>query len=871
MRAVSPEDTPRGNHAQAAAEALAEVGRELVATLDLSRVMQLIVSTVLRLHDCKSAALYRLDPASGELRCMATAGRADPAAWTGQVLMAGQGVAGRAIATGRPVFSADLLADPNITVPGWLRQFAQATGDRAIVAVPLTVRGETIGALGVGDDVGRAFTDPDVRLLTAFAAQAALALENARLFDAERRRRRESEVLTAVSRELIGSVGLEELADRIASSVLVLLGVQRALLYRCDSESGALTCIAVAGAGDPARWIGKVLPAGFGVAGLALADRRPVMSANPLRDPRVRLPEWAREVLAEQGPPSVLALPLVVDERPLGALLLDSPPGRSLPDADIQLALAFAAQAALALDKDRRYRQARATAAALGESEARYRQLVEGSVQGIWIHENFVIRFANRRVAEIFGRPSPDRLVGTDLRELAAPHERARLERYRAARLRGEPAPVRYEWEGIRADGAAVWLENVSTVVSWDGQPAILATLLDVTEVRRLEEQLRQAQKMEAIGRLAGGVAHDFNNLLTIISGRTELLLVRLPAGSQARRDAELIHETAGRAADLTRRLLAFSRGQMLMPTVLDLRDVVEGMVPMLRRLIREDVDLSLDLRDGRGWVYADRGQVEQVVLNLSANACDAMPGGGRLTLAVEAVELDEAYARAHVGARPGPHVRLAVGDTGAGMTAEVRAHLFEPFFTTKEPGKGTGLGLATVYGIVKQSDGHIGVSSEPGAGTTFEIYLPRVEAPAATIAAEPATSRGGEETILLVEDEPEVRSLARDLLEAAGYLVLEASDGEDALRVVEQREGPIHLLVTDVVMPRMSGPELAGLLVRARPELKVLYVSGYIAAEIADLGVLEPGVHFLPKPFTPVGLARKVREVLDAPGPGVP
>ena len=389
-------------------------------------------------------------------------------------------------------------------------------------------------------------------------------------------------------------------------------------------------------------------------------------------------------------------------------------------------------------------------------------------------------------------------------------------------------------------------------------------------ELAQTQGQLEQAQKMDAIGRLAGGVAHDFNNLLTVILGRTEMLLQPLPPENPMRRGIELIQRTAGRAADLTRQLLAFSRKQVLEATVLDLNAVAADMRDMLGRLIGEDIALVTSPSLELGRVKADRGQIEQVVMNLAVNARDAMPQGGRLIIETENVDLDAEYVRRHVGARPGPHVMLAVSDSGVGIPREIERHIFEPFFTTKEPGKGTGLGLATVYGIVKQSGGYIECDSEPGRGTTFRIYLPRVDVPAPGVErlGRPADAAGGTETILLVEDEEGVRELARDILRATGYTVIEARDGAEALLLSERHQGPLDLLLTDVVMPRMSGRELAERLTPLRPDLSVLYMSGYTDDAVIRHGVLGAGTAFLQKPFTPAILVGRVRETLDLSRP---
>ncbi len=386
-------------------------------------------------------------------------------------------------------------------------------------------------------------------------------------------------------------------------------------------------------------------------------------------------------------------------------------------------------------------------------------------------------------------------------------------------------------------------------------------------EHRQLETQFLQSQKMEAVGQLAGGIAHDFNNLLTIITGYSQLILDRLSSGDGLREKVEEIKKAADRAASLTRQLLAFSRRQVLQPQVVDLSHVVANLDKMLRRLIGEDIDLVALCPPGVGRVKVDPGQIEQVILNLAVNARDAMPQGGKLTIETANVELDESYAGNHVAVKTGPYVMLAVSDTGHGMDRETQARIFEPFFTTKEQGKGTGLGLSTVYGIVKQSGGNVWVYSEPGKGATFKIYLPRVvEAPQPKFEVKPPEAGlRGTETILLVEDEAAVRLLVRGTLEQNGYDVLDAGSGAEALVMANERKQPIHLLVTDVVMPGMSGREAAQQVTLAHPETRVLYMSGYTDDAVVRHGVLESSAAFVQKPFTPDSLLRKIREVLDA------
>jgi len=395
---------------------------------------------------------------------------------------------------------------------------------------------------------------------------------------------------------------------------------------------------------------------------------------------------------------------------------------------------------------------------------------------------------------------------------------------------------------------------------------------LDITGVKRSaaalgrsEEQLRHAQKMDAVGRLAGGVAHDLNNVLSVVLSYTDMILEDLKTDDLMRADIEEVRTAGKRAADLTRQLLTLSRQEVFVPKVIDLNQVIGGMEKMLGRLLGADVEMTLLPAVRLGKVKADPGQVEQIVMNLVVNARDAMPRGGKLFVQTNNTELDEAYAGEHLGVTAGPHVMLAITDTGLGMDRETQAQIFEPYFTTKEKGKGTGLGLSIVFGIVKQSGGHIWVYSEPGKGTTFKAYFPRTDAKPETISSQPPAleSGRGSETILLVEDDEQVRAVTRGILRRRGYTVLEAPGAGEALLVVEQYGAKIHLLVTDVVLPRMSGPQLVERIRSSRPDIKVLFMSGYTDEAIVQHGILDSGVTFLQKPITPDALARKVREAL--------
>jgi PAS domain S-box-containing protein len=472
-------------------------------------------------------------------------------------------------------------------------------------------------------------------------------------------------------------------------------------------------------------------------------------------------------------------------------------------------------------------------------------------------------------LCQIFGfeNDEPFQDVRAFLRRHVHADDQMRADRARA-KLLDEGGSDEIEVRYLRPDGQARILQirrrAMRTVAG--RVTKIVGTIQDVTELKRLEEQFRQAQKMEAVGQLAGGVAHDFNNLLTVINGMSELAFHQMRRDDPSRELIAEVLKAGERAAALTRQLLAYSRKQVLQPQILDVNVLLGELSKMLLRLIGENIGLRLEVDAALGRVKVDPGQFEQAVINLAVNARDAMPGGGRLTIETRNAELNESYVEQHPDAKPGRYVLVAVSDTGHGMDAATRARIFEPFFTTKGPGRGTGLGLAMVYGFVKQSGGHIDAESDVGRGTTFKVYLPRTDetVPFGRSSQDLVMLPAGAETILLVEDQDAVRNFARHVLLAEGYTVLEARDGEEASRVAQQCQGPIHLLVTDVVMPRMSGPHLAELLAQDRPELRVLFVSGHADEAVARCGVPEAGGAFLQKPFNPIQLARKVREVLD-------
>jgi len=500
-------------------------------------------------------------------------------------------------------------------------------------------------------------------------------------------------------------------------------------------------------------------------------------------------------------------------------------------------------------------------------AEERFRQLVENIHQVYFLcgPSGVPIHYISRSYEKVWGA-TRESLYMEPLSWIAAilPEDREAVENLLRTRADG----FEKEYRIRRPDGAVRWIRaRFFPIEGKDGGLERLAGVAeDITDIKQIQLQLQQAQKMESVGRLAGGVAHDFNNLLTAIVGYSEFLMLSLPPGDKRREDVEQIRKAGERASALTRQLLAFSRQQVLQLQVLDCNALVADLEKMLQRIIGEDVELATLLGPETGLVKGDPGQIEQVLLNLVVNAKDAMPNGGRITIETHNVDLKEDYDRVHLQIKPGAYVMLAVTDTGTGMDSTTLSHLFEPFFTTKEQGKGTGLGLATVYGIVKQSGGGIYVYTEPGHGTTFKVYLPRVEGGAPSVAAAiPAARFTGSETILLVEDDELVRTYIHRVLFERGYTVLVAADPATAIGLCERYESPIRLLLTDVIMPQMHGPDLVKRLSPGRPEMKVIYMSGYTDTTVTHRELVDEGVNFLQKPLVPDVLARKVREVLDS------
>ncbi|MBN1630284.1 MAG: PAS domain S-box protein, partial [Thermoleophilia bacterium] len=591
--------------------------------------------------------------------------------------------------------------------------------------------------------------------------------------------------------------------------------------------------------------------------GRAIREKRTFVSEGPFRTPVGHVPIS-----------SFLAVPIVCHDETIGLLSVANKAG-GYSDRDSELLERIVKKISPVLDarlqRDLQERRRIIAEADLRESEEKYRLLVAHAAEAIFVLQDDVIKFPNPKTLEMSGY-SVEELAEIPFLTHVHPLDRDTVLDGHSKMLAGEWPQSVQQFRLVDKRGRQVWVQLTATAVLWEKKPGILCMMRDVTHERKLEAQIAQAQKMEAVGRVAGGVAHDFNNMLTVILGNTELALRNMSSSDPLREELQEIDETARRSADLTAQLLAFARAQTIAPKVLGLNDAVSGMLEMLRRLIGEDIDLAWRPGAGLWQVKMDPSQIDQVVANLCVNARDAIEGVGKVTIETGNVSFDEAYCADHPGFFPGDYVLLAVSDDGCGMDDDARAHLFEPFFTTKGVGQGTGLGLATVYGVVKQNSGFINTYSEPGLGTTFKLYFPRFEGEVAEPQAPRGveTALGGTETVLIVEDEKSILNLGSRILKALGYNVLAARTPGDALAQTEAHPGPIHLVVTDVVMPEMNGRILAERLAAMKPGLKCLFMSGYTANVIAHRGVLDEGVRFIQKPFSTNAFAMKVRQALD-------
>ena len=797
---------PRASEKLLAAQSLLLEMIESAAPLD--EVLRRLALFLDRRNPARRCCLFVLDPEAASLRVSAAPGLDPKFGRALDALPVGSGVTGAAIESGKPVFVRDLEAEP---AAGGSREQPLEHGFRACWSTPiLSAAGAALGAVTLYYGRPHRPGVNETALVEAAARVAAIAIER-RAAGAAR------EALSERFRALIES----------ASDIVSILDAEGAIRYVSPSTERIL------GYG-PDELVGS---SGF--------DR-----VHPDDLPRAR--RAFQKALDRPGacPP----MERKFRRRDGSSIVLEITANNRLADPAIGGVIVTGQD--VTGRKDAREE--------LLASQDRYRELFENANDIVYTHDLTGMLTSLNKAAEALTGYSREEALGLNVLAIVAPEHRPVAREMMDRKIGGE-AKTTYELDILSKDGARFSLEVSTRLIFQTGKPvAIQGIARDVTERRRFESHLLQSHKMEAIGRLAGGVAHDFNNLLTVITGYSQWILDELAEDSPLSDSASEILLAAHRAAALTNQLLAFSRNQVIQPIVVDLNSLVTGLDQMLRRVIGEDVELIAATSPDLGLVKADPGQIEQVILNLAVNARDAMPGGGRLILETGNVDIGE-NAGAPLDCPPGPYVMLAVSDSGCGIDESIKAHIFEPFFTTKEIGKGTGLGLSTVYGIVKQGGGHIRLESEPGAGAVFRIYFPRVSGvlPAAA-APKPVSRRRGSETILLVEDETAVRRIVGEMLLRLGYTILEAPDGRAARKFMLEYNEPIQLLLTDVVMPELGGQELARLLKAMRDDLKVLFMSGYADDAIVQQGVLEQGMAYLQKPFTPDALAAKIREVLD-------
>ncbi len=825
-------------------------GREMSSQHDLAALLQLIVERASSLLNANMGALYLLTPDGQSLEVVA--GHNLNPDLIGAILPLGEGLSGRVAQAGEPT-----MVDDYRRWPGRARVYEGSPFLR-VLAVPLRVGDEVIGVINVTDSQRTgSFSEDEVRLVSLFADQASLAVQKAQLFEAEREQRELAEALRQATAAVSSTLDLDQMLDCILEQVDRVIpndAVNINLLFGED-ECRIVRSRGYERLGSSVDGITLSLANTTAFRTMVASGESVVLSntgGNPDWIPMQGI-EWVR---------SYAGAPIKARERVIGFLNVDSGTPGFYTRAHAHRLQAFADQVGLGL--------ANAQSFAIVEQARRDWEATFNAMQDpiAVVDAGRRIQRANQAFADLVGIPA-DQVAGHLYDDLfprqACPVQPCPLERVLE---RGEPATCTHSRGGRVFDVQATPVRAGNDDAA--GPVSAIYAMRDVTREMQLEQQFRQAQKLESLGQLAGGIAHDFNNLLTVIHLSSRMLERQLRPEDPLWEHVQHIRQTGERAAKLTKQLLSFSRGEVTDPQVLSLNQAVGDLSRMLQRIIGEDIELRLKLASDPWLVKADPAQIEQVIMNMVVNARDAMPTGGTLTISTANVDLDEHYVALHVNARPGEHVLLTIGDTGEGMDDEVKSHLFEPFFTTKDRGHGTGLGLATVFGIVKQSNGHIEVESRPGKGTRFLIYLPRTS-------GERAVHRSGDEpadvsvsgpppgkaTILVVEDDAAVRGLATRVLRTFGYRVLEADNGARGQEILEEYGGKIDLLITDMVMPRMGGRELAEGLQRQRPGTPVLYISGYADGSLPPLPA---PTSFLPKPFNVEDLLRLVHSMLGGP-----
>jgi two-component system cell cycle sensor histidine kinase/response regulator CckA len=850
---------------------LLEVSQSILSTLTLNEIIDQIQQAFQEILKYDTCGIYWLNSETSTLRPSYVVGKEWISEKLNEEIIPLKGIVRTAIESAKGELLNNVHRDPRFVHPE-----RSNIACEHLITIPIRTKEKTLGVFNMLRKSDPPFTNEEFELVQLFVAQAAHAIENARLHAEIQKRARQLAVLHEMDRAIITSLRISDIYHAFARHAIRLLPYDRTSITLLEGDEMRVTY--VAGEEDETMpVVGTTLSRKTSIPGRVVAQGQPLLrhhiaTNNHLADD---------EPLGGGGIQSSMIIPLRVKGQVIGTWNIGSrQTGLYSPD-DFDIAQSMADQLAIAIENARLFGRAKQEIAerkraeeALRESEAKYRTLIERMSEGLLqVDNDDVIQFVNDRFCEMVGY-SREELLGKAASELLLKDED---QEFIEEHLNTYETPDQYETRLKKKSGETIWVQvGVAPAVDADGQVIGSVRIhTDITERKRaeemrakLEEHLRQSQKMEAVGTLAGGIAHDFNNLLTAIMGYTGLVLDELTPDDARYNDIQGIQKTAQRAADLTRQLLAFARRQIVELRILNLNELILNMGKMLRRLIGENIELVTLPGPNLGLVKVDPGQFEQVLVNLAINARDAMPNGGKLTIETANVTLDLDYVQQHAEVIPGEYVMLAVSDNGIGMTEEVKSHIFEPFFTTKEVNRGTGLGLATCFGIIKQSDGHIWVYSEPGQGTTFKVYLPRIDE-AETVSLFRHVESGdlprGSETVLLVEDEAAVRDLAARMLRQQGYKLLEAANGHEALQLVQKRpDEKIHLVVTDVVMPQMGGKVLTDQLKSLRPDIKVLFTSGYTDKAVVHHDVLEPNIAFLQKPFSPQMLVRKVREVLD-------
>ncbi len=868
---------------------MAEIGRIISSTLNIEEIYERFIEEVRKLIQGDRITIAIANPDGSTLTLAYAWGLEVAGRKTGNVFPLAGTTSEKAMRTRSSIMTQEENMEEVLRLFPGLSSYYKA-GFQSMIVVPLISKNNVIGTLHFRSLKPKAYTQSDVLLAERVGNEIAGAIANAQLFaerkqaeaslrkseEEARRLAQENAVMAEIGKIISSTLDIEEVYERFAEEMHKLISFGRVAVNIIDPKSYTFNIPYVSGTQVTNRRTGEVIPlAGTGAEEI-MRTRTSIFIHEENREAIIsRCPSLVPIIQA--GFQSIMMVPLISENEVIGVLNVQSTRPKAYTERDLRLAERISSQIAGAIANALLFIGRKRSEQALRESEERYRSILESVEDGYYevdIAGNFT--FFNDSMCQILGY-SKEEMMGMNNRQYTDQKNAKKLYQAFNKVFRTEQSAKGCEWEIIKKDGTKRDVDaSVSLIKDISGNRiGFRGIVRDITERKQVEkemaalqEQLRQSQKIEAIGQLAGGIAHDFNNSLTLIKTCSQLALMDLKAGDPLRGTFEMIDKATQQSANLTRQLLAFSRRQIMEMKVIDLNNLLLEMDKMLHRIIGEDIELVSVLAEDLGRVQVDPGQVEQVIINLALNARDAMPRGGKLTIETAKVDLDEAYVNGHVGVKPGRYVRIAVSDTGVGMTTEVREKIFEPFFTTKEKGKGTGLGLSTVYGIVKQSGGNIWVYSEPGKGATFKVYLPQVEEP---LEEEKEKARRlerelphGGETVLVAEDDGDVRSLVVQILKKQGYKVLDAANGEEAFTICEKHEGSIDLLVTDVVMPVMSGRELTDRLLLLHPKIKVLYMSGYTDDTVVRHGVLEEGVNFFQKPFSMEALVLKLREVLD-------